>query len=77
MECGNVKVLNAQEADEVCPDISNLEYVATKGTGDGVRRTKTLAWGCDRCDFRFSDHRVTSAPWPPGFAERTCGEPQP
>ena len=76
-ECGNVKFLNAQEADELCPYICNLEYVYIKAMGYGVRRTKTLAWGCDRCDFRFSKHGVTSAPWPPEFAERTCGEPQP
>jgi hypothetical protein len=76
-ECGNVKFLNAQEADDVCPRICNLEYVAVTGMGYGVRRIKTLAWGCDRCAFRFSDHGVTSAPLPPEFMERTCGEPQP
>jgi hypothetical protein len=75
-ECGTVKYLNAEDADELCPYICDLEYVAAKGMGVGVRRTKTLAWGCDRCDFRFSKHGVTSAPWPPEFAERTCGEPQ-
>lgn len=75
-ECGNVKFLDAQEADELCPYICDLEYVYIKAMGYGVRRTKTLGWGCDRCDFRFSKHGVTSAPWPPEFAERTCGEPQ-
>ena len=75
-ECGNVKYLNAQDADELCPYICDLEYVVTKAMGIGVERTKTLAWGCDRCDFRFSKHGVTSAPWPPEFTERTCGEPQ-
>ena len=75
-ECGNVKYLNAQDADELCPYICDLEYVVTKAMGIGVARTKTLAWGCDRCDFRFSKHGVTSAPWPPEFAERTCGDPQ-
>jgi len=43
--------------------------------GVGVTRTKTLAWGCDKCDVRFSKHGETAAPWPPGFNERTCGEP--
>ena len=76
-ECGNVKYLNAQDADELTPYICDLEYVTIKAMGFGVQRTKTLAWGCDRCDFRFSKHGVTSAPWPPEFAERTCGEPQP
>ena len=75
-ECGNVKYLNAQDADELTPYVCNLEYVTIKAMGFGVQRTKTLAWGCDRCDFRFSKHGATSAPWPPEFAERTCGEPQ-
>ena len=75
-ECGNVKYLNAQDADELTPYICDLEYVTIKAMGFGVQRTKTLAWGCDRCDFRFSKNGVTSAPWPPEFAERTCGEPQ-
>ena len=75
-ECGNVKYLHTEHADELCPYICDLEYVVTKAMGIGVARTKTLAWGCDRCDFRFSKHGVTSAPWPPDFAERTCGDPQ-
>lgn len=36
-------------------------------------RTETLAWGCDRCDFRFRTPGETTAPWPPVFAERHCG----
>ena len=72
-ECGNVKYLNVQDADELCPYICDLEYVVTQAMGVGVHRTKTLAWGCDRCDFRFSKHGATSAPWPPEFTERTCG----
>ena len=76
-ECGNVKYLNAQDADELTPYICDLEYVTIKAMGFGVQRTKTLAWGCDRCDFRFSKNGVTSVPWPPEFTERTCGEPQP
>ena len=75
-ECGNVKYLHTQNADELCPYICDLEYVVTKAMGIGVERTKTLAWGCDRCDFRFSKHGVTAAPWPPQFTERTCGDPQ-
>jgi hypothetical protein len=74
-ECGNVKYLHAQDADELCPYICDLEYVVAKNMGIGVKRTKTLAWGCDRCDFRFSKHGQTAAPWPPEFTERTCGEP--
>ena len=75
-ECGIVKFLHAQEADELCPYLCDLDYVMLEAMGIGLRRTKTLAWGCDRCDFRLSKHGVSSAPWPPEFIERTCGEPQ-
>ena len=75
-ECGIVKFLHAQGADELTPYICDLDYVLAEAMGYGLRRTKTLAWGCDRCDFRLSKHGATSAPWPPRFVERTCGEPQ-
>ena len=76
-ECGIVKYLHAQGADELCPYGCDLDYVMFEAMGIGLRRTKTLAWGCDRCDFRLSKQGVTSAPWPPEFVERTCGQPQP
>ncbi len=76
-ECGIVKYLHAQDADELCPYGCDLDYVMFEAMGIGLRRTKTLAWGCDRCDFRLSKQGVTSATWPPEFVERTCGQPQP
>lgn len=76
-ECGIVKFLHAQEADELCPYLCDVDYVMVEAMGYGLRRSKTLAWGCDRCDFRPFKQGVTSAPWPPEFVERTCGQPQP
>jgi hypothetical protein len=73
-ECGIVKYFDAQGADELVPYLCDLDYVMFESMGIGLRRTKTLAWGCDRCDFRFSKDGKTSAPWPPRFAERTCGQ---
>ena len=75
-ECGIVKFLHAEGADELCPYLCNIDYVAAEAMGIGLRRTKTLAWGCDACDFRLSRDAATSAPWPPEFAEQTCGQPQ-
>ena len=75
-EGGIVKYLDAHEADELGPYLCDLDYVMFEAMGIGLHRTKTLAWGCDRCDFRLSKHGVTSAPWPPEFVERTCGQPQ-
>jgi hypothetical protein len=74
-ECGALKFLQKQGAEELCPYICDCDYVLFEAMGVGFRRTKTLAWGCDRCDFRFSKGGETSAPWPPRFVERTCGEP--
>ena len=75
-ECGIVKFLNAQGAAELCPYLCDVDYVGAEALGFGLPRTKTLAWGCDRCDFRLTKDGVTSASWPPGFVERTCGESQ-
>lgn len=75
-ECGIVKFLNDQRAAELSPYLCDLDYVMAEMLGLGLRRTKTLAWGCDRCDFRLTKDGVTSASWPPGFVERTCAEPQ-
>ena len=76
-ECGIVKYLRAEGADELCPYICELDYLLTEVMRYGLTRTKTLSWGCDRCDFRLSRGGVTSAPWPPRFVEQTCGQPQP
>ena len=73
-ECGIVKFLHAEGADELCAYLCDIDYVGVEAMGFGLRRTKTLAWGCDRCDFRLSRDAVTSAPWPPEFVERTCGQ---
>ena len=73
-ECAIVKFLHAEGADELCAYLCDVDYVSAEAMGFGLRRTKTLAWGCDRCDFRLSRDAVTPAPWPPAFVERTCGQ---
>lgn len=74
-ECGIVKFLHAQGADELTPYLCHLDYVTAEAAGAGLTRTKTLAWGCDRCDFRFTIPGKTTATWPPEFVERSCGLP--
>ena len=76
-ECGIVKFLHAQGADELTPYLCHLDYVLAEAAGSGLTRTKTLAWGCDRCDFRWTIPGKTTATWPPEFAERNCGRPAP
>ncbi len=75
-ECGIVKFLHAQGADELVPYLCEFDYIAAEAMGVGLQRSKTLAWGCDRCDFRLTKDGGTSAPWPSRFIERNCGERQ-
>lgn len=76
-ECGIVKFLHAQGAGELTPYLCHLDYVFAEAAGAGFTRTKTLAWGCDRCDFRYTVPGKTTATWPPEFVERSCGRPAP
>jgi hypothetical protein len=76
-ECGIVKFLHAQDADELTPYLCHLDYVMWEAAGQELTRTKTLAWGCDRCDFRTTSPGTTTATWPPDFVERRCGQPAP
>jgi plasmid stabilization system protein ParE len=76
-ECGVEKFLRAQGAEEFTPYICALDYVTAQAAGERLTRTKTLSWGCDRCDFRFTHPGTTTDTWPPDFPERTCGQVQP
>jgi hypothetical protein len=44
-----------------------------EAAGVGLTRTKTLAWGCDSCGFRWTIPGETIATWPPTFGEQRCG----
>lgn len=76
-ECGIEKLFRAQGAPELTPYLCAMDYLSAQAAGEGLTRTKTLSWGCDRCDFRFTHPGTTTATWPPDFPERTCGRPQP
>lgn len=74
-ECGAEKFLRAHGAAEFTPYICAGDYLTAEAAGERLTRTKTLSWGCDRCDFRFTHPGTTTATWPPDFPERTCGRP--
>lgn len=59
-----MKYLHAQGADELTPYLCDWDYIMAETVGVQLRRTKTLAWGCDRCDFRMTKNGTTTAPWP-------------
>lgn len=74
IECGIVKFLHAQGADELTPYLCDWDYLYAEVLGYRLERTKTLAWGCDRCDFRSMRNGHMTAAWPPPFIERNCGQ---
>jgi len=73
-ECGIVKFMQQQDAEELMPYLCNLDYVSFGAIGMELIRTKTLGWGCDCCDFRIKKNGTPPPAWPPQFVERTCGQ---
>ena len=51
--CGNLELAKALGASEFAPYICMSDIPLSEGLGWGLTRTKTLADGCDHCDFRF------------------------
>lgn len=58
-ECANVKFLKAQGALELAPYICATDKVVSEMLGWGLNRTKTLADGDVKCDFRFTKGEKT------------------
>jgi hypothetical protein len=52
-ECGGCKFLHKQGASELAPYICTADIVYSKVFGWGLTRTKTIAEGYEKCDFRF------------------------
>lgn len=53
IECASCKFLEAQDAYELRQYVCAVDKVASEMLGWGLRRTKTLADGDEKCDFRF------------------------
>jgi hypothetical protein len=64
VECGIVKFLRSQRADELTPYLCLTDYALFGALGIELKRTMTLAEGCDKCDFRFRKGESPSG-WPP------------
>ncbi len=59
VECGIVKYLKSQGAPELAPYLCVMDQPTFSKAGAGLVRTKTIAGGADRCDFRFKSGRPT------------------
>ncbi len=53
LECASVKYLKGQDAAEIAPYLCPIDILYSDAFGWGLKRTKTLADGDERCDFRF------------------------
>ncbi len=70
LECGTQKLYHTYGADEFLPFYCYLDFVTYRTIGWGFTRTKTLAEGGERCDFRFKKGGKTEKGWPPPFLKR-------
>ncbi len=70
LECGTQKLYHAHDADEFLPFYCYLDFVTHRTVGWGFTRTKTLAEGDERCDFRWKKGGETKKVWPPPFVKR-------
>jgi len=52
-ECGGCKFLSEQGASELAPYICTADIIYSELFGWGLIRTKTIAEGFEKCDFRF------------------------
>jgi hypothetical protein len=69
LECGIVKFLHAQGADELAPYLCLTDYAVFGAMGIELKRTMTLAGGDPKCDFRL---RLGASPcgWPPPWVKK-------
>ena len=73
-ECAILKYLTYQEAPELTKYLCLTDYVTSEAISRGLVRNKTLAEGCDCCDFRYKHGRSSYLyplrnSWPPKFIE--------
>lgn len=72
VECGIVKLHKRYGVEELSPYLCLMDCIVFRASGQGLHRTKTLAEGDDRCDFRInlSSREIHMEP----FSERKLRE---
>jgi hypothetical protein len=73
-ECAIQKYLARQGAPELTRYLCLTDYITSEAIGRGLVRNKTLAEGCDCCDFRYKKGRRSYLDplrngWPPVFCD--------
>lgn len=64
LECASCKFLAKQGAPELAPYLCPVDVLYSEALGWGLTRTKTLAEGADKCDFRFKKGGSTNVAVP-------------
>lgn len=59
VRCGNYKLVVDQGAEEFAPYVCMSDIALGEAMGWGLIRTRTLADGCEKCDFRFKKGEKT------------------
>lgn len=62
-ECAIMKVLKKMGYPELAPYACFQDYPLSRLDGRGLKRTKTLAWGDEVCDFRFKKGHISVQSW--------------
>lgn len=68
-ECGILKFLMSQRADEIGPYLCLMDYAFAQAKGSGLKRTTTLTEGGEKCDFRWKQGGETKEGWPPSWLD--------
>jgi len=53
LRCGNIEFVKKHGGEEFAPYICMSDIALSNAMGWGLKRTQTLADGCQHCDFRF------------------------
>jgi len=72
-ECGWMKLIHNEGAEEIAPYACLCDYARMQAFGVGFKRTKTIATGAEICDFRFGRNYQTPRGWPPENLEENKG----
>jgi hypothetical protein len=62
-ECGALKLFRSQGAAAMAPYFCLADFPRSRALGTGLVRTRTLAFGDDRCNFRYQQGRPVNQDW--------------
>ena len=62
-ECGALKFFGSQGAAAMTPYFCIADFPRSRALGTGLARTRTLAFGDDRCNFRYRQGRPVNQDW--------------